>query len=410
MNLPDTDKKIIRDLAKEVAEIADMPVQEERKKLWTAHNDLELKKPLIYISPEGSWGELIPHEVMQCSTDQGRKIEFQLRRRIYGFRHFVDDMVIEKTWEVGKKVKRTGWGMETKRIASTEKRGAWHFDPVLKETSDLKKLTQPTIEPDDDATEQALAENLELFGDILDVQLTGFKQVGYHLMSQFTGWRGLQETMMDMYCEPQFLHDAMRTLTDYNKNLLQQMIQFDLLDLNNDNSYQGSGGNGWSNQLPQPDFNGTVRPCDIWGKAEAQEMAQVGPKQHREFILDYEIELLAPFGLNSYGCCEDLTDKLDDVFDIPNIRRISISPWADVVKCAEKLKGNYVYSWKPNPAHLVGAFNEAFIRDYIRNTVETCAAHDCVLEIVLKDTHTCEHKPERFDRWVQIAREEVERI
>jgi hypothetical protein len=25
--------------------------------------------------------------------------------------------------------------------------------------------------------------------------------------------------------------------------------------------------------------------------------------------------------------------------------------------------------------------------------------------MVLKDTHTCEHHPERFDHWLQIARE-----
>jgi hypothetical protein len=29
--------------------------------------------------------------------------------------------------------------------------------------------------------------------------------------------------------------------------------------------------------------------------------------------------------------------------------------------------------------------------------------------MILKDTHTCEHHPERFDRWTKIAREEVNR-
>jgi len=36
-------------------------------------------------------------------------------------------------------------------------------------------------------------------------------------------------------------------------------------------------------------------------------------------------------------------------------------------------------------------------------------AGGCVLEIILKDSHTCEHQPERFDRWLAIAREEIER-
>ena len=77
---------------------------------------------------------------------------------------------------------------------------------------------------------------------------------------------------------------------------------------------------------------------------------------------------------------------------------------------AQRLNGNYIFSWKPHPAHLVGGFDEPLIRNYIRHTVEVAQARGCVLEMVLKDTHTCEHHPERFDRWTQIAREEVDRV
>jgi len=129
--------------------------------------------------------------------------------------------------------------------------------------------------------------------------------------------------------------------------------------------------------------------------------------QHAQLALRYEKRLQAPFGLTGYGCCEDLTGKLDGVFAIPNIRRISISPFADVEACAEKLKGDHIFSWKPHPAHLVGDFNEERIRAHIRQTVEAAESHGCVLEMVLKDTHTSEHHPERFDRWTKIAREEV---
>ena len=66
----------------------------------------------------------------------------------------------------------------------------------------------------------------------------------------------------------------------------------------------------------------------------------------------------------------------------------------------------YIYSWKPQPAHLVGQFDEGAIRLYIQHTLE--AARGCVLEIILKDTHTCENHPERFDRWSEIARQLVE--
>jgi hypothetical protein len=50
-------------------------------------------------------------------------------------------------------------------------------------------------------------------------------------------------------------------------------------------------------------------------------------------------------------------------------------------------------------------FNAEFIRAYIRHTLDVCRANGCVVEMVLKDTHTCEHRPERFGEWTRIARE-----
>jgi hypothetical protein len=112
------------------------------------------------------------------------------------------------------------------------------------------------------------------------------------------------------------------------------------------------------------------------------------------------------FGSGS-GCCEDLTMKLDDVLQIPHLRRISISPWADVHKCAERLQGDYIFSWKPQPAHLVGDFNQTMVRNYLRDGITAAKRNNCIFEIVLKDTHTCEHHPERFEQWLKIAREEI---
>ena len=124
---------------------------------------------------------------------------------------------------------------------------------------------------------------------------------------------------------------------------------------------------------------------------------------HEEFSLKYERPLLEPFGLNGYGCCEDLTLKLDHVLTIPNIRRISISPFANVDKCAERLDKKAIFSWKPHPSHIAGGFDEKRIREYIKHTLDVTKG--CVIEMLLKDTHTCEHHPERFTRWAQIAGE-----
>jgi hypothetical protein len=403
------ERTIIRDLAKKVAEIAEMPIIAERRDLWKKHNSLQPLRPLVLMFPEGSWGELLPHTVLKCTDGGARSIEWTLRSRIYYYEHFQDDTVIEKEWIVGKAIGNTGWGVSPRHIPSTEARGAWHFDPVIKEPSDLKKLTVPEVTYDEKASQSALAAYEDLFGDILDIKQKGVAHISFHLMGQYTGLRGLEEVMVDMYENPTMLHDAMSFFEEANKHIVKQYVDMNLLSLNNDSTYHNSGGNGYTDELPKSGFD-PDRVClyDMWGSAEAQEMAQVSPKMHEEFILSYEKRLLEPFGLTGYGCCEDLTNKLDYVFKIPNIRRISIAPHADVDVCAEKLKNKYIFSWKPQPSHLVGDFNTEALRDYIKHTLEVTKG--CVLEMILKDTHTCQFHPERFDIWTQIARELINEL
>ena len=345
-----SDRTVLRDLARRVAEIAAHPVMAARRRMWVEHNSLRSTYPMMLIFPEGSWRELLPEDRQRGADERARQIERSLLMRIYTYEHFQDDTVIEKAFFAGPKISNTGWGLEPRRTPSTQTHGAWHFDPVIQEPADLKKLRWPEVTFDEAATRRNAEELQDLFGDILDVRRTGVKNIGYHLMQQYTALRGLEEVLVDMYSEPQMLHDAMAFFEEGHRRILKSYVDMNLLDINNDGTYQNSGGNGYTDRLPGPGYSpARVRPSDMWACAEAQEMALVSPEHHAEFILQYEKRLLAPFGLTGYGCCEDLTRKLDDVFTIPNIRRISIAPFASVDLCAPKLKGNYIFSWKPQP-------------------------------------------------------------
>ncbi len=403
------DRRRLRDLAKRVDEIASLPVMAERRELWKKHNALGRVRPLVLVFPEGAWQELLPESVFECEGPRARSFEASLRSCIYHHEHFHDDTVIEQEWVVAKAVRLTGWGLEPQFRPSTEERGAWRYVPVLNTREDIKKLKLPEVMYDEAASEKAVAAAQELFGDILDVRLRGVCQVGFHLMHLYVSFRGLDQAMLDMYDAPEMIHETMAFFEDGYRCMVQQYVDMNLLGLNNDGTYHSSGGVGYTDELPKPDYNPErVRPRDMWASAEVQEMAQVSPEMHNEFALQYEKRLLEPFGLNGYGCCEDLTRKLDYVLTIPNIRRISIAPWADVDQCGRKLSDRYIRSWKPNPSYLAGGFNPEIIRDYIQRTLD--AAKDCVVEIILKDTHTCQGHPERFDMWTAIARELVEAV
>ena len=55
-----------------------------------------------------------------------------------------------------------------------------------------------------------------------------------------------------------------------------------------------------------------------------------------------------------YGCCDPLDGKMNEVRMIPNVRKISMSPWVNEERGATEIGCDFVYSRKPNPAFLAG--------------------------------------------------------
>ncbi|MFQ6096603.1 MAG: hypothetical protein ACE5O2_02675 [Armatimonadota bacterium] len=403
------DKGVIRDLAKRIAEIAARPEQDEKRRLWYAQNALKPIRPLVFCSPEGSWTELLPEEALECEDQQARGIERGLRMRIYAAEHFDDDQVCDAVFRVSYAVKTTGWGVGPEYIRPKESRGAYVWDPPIKTRQDIERIQTPTATHDREATERNLAFFQDLLGDILQVRLHGRYWWALGLIDEWTLLRGITQTFMDMADDPDMVHAGMSRLMEGKLAWLESLEEQRLLSLNNDNDYVGSGGFGFTDELPADGFNGHVRLSDMWGFCEAQTMSEVSPAMHEEFVLRYQLPILERFGLNCYGCCEPLHLKLDMLKRrVPRLRRVSISPWADKRVSAEVLGGDVIYSWKPNPAPLAGVqFDAEWVRNDIRETIQMAREHGCVLEIILKDTHTCNQQPERFTQWTRIAMEEA---
>ncbi len=404
------DIELLRGLAYRVKEIAEDPVHERRRERWYAHNRLEKGKPLIFCSPEGSWDELVPVDKLQIEDRFLRGWERDLRIRIYSYEHFDDDQVTDDIFSVGYSVKNTGWGASPEIMRTDETKGAYRWDPPIKDPEDLAKLRYPEVTADKEATEHNLEIAHEIFDGILNVRLCGRYWWSLGIIGEWAMLRGLEQMMVDMIDRPEFMHRAMRFIMEGKLRWLQSLEDQSLLCLNSANDYVGSGGFGFTHELPAGDFDGNhVRTKDMWGFGEAQEISGISPAMHDEFVLRYQIPILERFGLNCYGCCEPLDRKFDIVKKVPNLRRISISPWCDREIAAEELQDNYVYSWKPHPADLAAVkFNPEKVRAYIRETLEI--SDGCIVEIVLKDTHTCNNEPRRFDQWVSIAQEEATRF
>jgi hypothetical protein len=140
----------------------------------------------------------------------------------------------------------------------------------------------------------------------------------------------------------------------------------------------------------------------------AQMFSTVSPRIFKEYEVDYASRLCSRFGLVYYGCCDPLDGKMKEVRMIPNVRKVSMSPWANQERGAMEIGSDYVLSRKPNPALVAwDKFDPEVIREDLATTRDICEKHGCPLELILKDISTVRHDPERLDQWAKVAMDVV---
>ena len=103
------DTTIIRELATRLAEIATLPVQEEKRRLWRKHNGLKPERPMVMVD-QVCWNEMnIDDELtLQCEDKECHPYERQMRMQLFQWKHFPVDMVttelMEYAHELGRKL------------------------------------------------------------------------------------------------------------------------------------------------------------------------------------------------------------------------------------------------------------------------------------------------------------------
>jgi hypothetical protein len=402
------DREVLRRLAGKVAELAARPIEADKRQLWEKHNALESTPPLIFCDPENGWNEIITMDQIKCENLLARQWEMHLRKEIFWGSMMKDDYTIQACFDIPYIHDEIEWGLKEIRIGG-EDGGAYTWESPIKTDQDIEKLRHPEIRVDYEATEKLMGVAEQIFGDLLAVRAKTLWWWSLGMTRLLAELRGLQQIMFDVYDSPDLIHRIMSILRDGTMAMLDRLEEEGLLGHNRDGTYVGSGGLGWSNELPSADFDGKVRCTDMWGFAESQETVGISPEMFAEFVFPYQKPILERFGLNCYGCCEPLDKRWHVVKEIPHLRRVSVSPWADRRKMVEQLEDKYIYSLKPNPAYLaMSSFDEDYIRADLREVFQI--TQNCCVEIIMKDNHTIGNDPQRVIRWVQIAREEVEQV
>ena len=402
------DYQVLRELGKQVAEIAALPIQQEKKALWTANNDLHPVRPMVYID-QLPWHELNTTEEMQlqCTDPFLRTVEQDLRMLLYRWHHFPCDMVVENRVDLQRTIHGLDYGIHiVEEICKTSEDNdivSHRYLDQLENEEQLNALQNDHITVDDALDQQHMALCQDIFDGILPVRFAGV-QIHSGVWDRVAEMRPAESILYDMADEPEFIAKIVQKFVDLTNATVDQCEQLGLLDP--DMQYIHCTG-AYTNDLPKDGMeDGKAKSRNVWSLGMAQLLSTVSPAMHEEFEIDIVKPLYERFGLMYYGCCEPLHNKIDMIRKVRNIRKVSCSPWCDIEIAADNIAGDYVFSCKSNPAFIcAGTFDEDSIRDQLSRAKEACRKTNTPLEIILKDVSSLKGHLDFVDRWEKIAME-----
>ncbi len=405
------EKEIIRALTHEYMDIATLPIQQEKIELWKALNRSEMQRPMVCID-QLPWNELNADGSLspQIRDPFWANLESHLRRTIYMWNHFPVDMVIDPFIPIQMAVKNTGYGLvRDAQLLGETAEGAvvsHHYKNLLECEDDVNKIKDMLITHDVAESNLRMESAKQIIGDIAPLQFSG---MGFHLgiWDTISEYMGVENAYFDMLDRPEFIHSILDKMTNSVIAGIEQANELKIVDTNintchcsyvyDDNLLTNSGlGKEYVSQ-------------NAWAFGLAQLLTSTSPDITKEFEIPYITKMAKHFGSIYYGCCDRLDDRLDLIKEIPNVRKVSCSPWSIKERFAEKIGSTLIMSNKPNPAFLAtSTLDDDVIRKDLKNTCKVAKENNVNLEIILKDISTVKNNPRRLTEWAKIAMDIVQ--
>ncbi|MBR2460268.1 MAG: hypothetical protein IKB34_03455 [Clostridia bacterium] len=408
MKVTENDKAVLRELAERYMEHACSDKNNERRELWRALNCMRMQKPMVAID-QIPWGELNVDGSLTNRVENSyfRGIETELLRAIYKFEHFQADTVLDPCIVLPRAISNSGFGLVTQRLAHSSSGAVQShlFKDQLEEMEDVQKLHVPTLSVNAEEEAEILAEAERIFGGIAPLRWGG---INLHsgLWDSVTFWKGVESCYIDLLDRPELIHAIMERYTDAFIAHIEDINKLELYDVANNCCHCSYTFNDRVPDGERLTRKGTT--YNGWTFSMAQLFTSVSPEINREFEVPYMSRIFRYFDSVYYGCCERLDDRIDIIEGMPNIRKISCSPWSNREHFASVLPKKYIMSNKPTPAYLAeSSFDEEVVRKDIRRTLDAAKANGLGVELLLKDISTVNNDPARLWRWSEIAAEET---
>lgn len=406
MNNKDRDR--LRSLASKQLEIANSPKNLERVELWKRHNMYKGERPPIHIEVDTFAHEAITPQ-LQCEDETAREIERKLIHNFVNMDLFDDDKVVAPYFQQTYDAYFTLFGHKIKQTVMKKEDGTelgHHFEHIIDDLGDdFHLIESPSVYGvNKESTMKKNELYNDIFGDILPVKLVsdGLYAVPTQLVVHMMGMENMLYAMYDYPDEFKKMMD--KIADDYiayfkkleSENVLHQNHAFECV-------CQGSMA-----FYDEEEKQGQIKTTDLWGFMDSQETVGVSPEMFNEFIFPCYKKIASVFGRLNYGCCEPVHPHWDTLKTLPNLKKVSISPWCDEDFMAEQLRGSgIIFHRKPNPVYLgVGTnLDEDAVREHFEKTIKT--ARGCKLEIAQRDVYTVGGDINKVRRYVKIIRDTI---
>jgi hypothetical protein len=288
--------------------------------------------------------------------------------------------------------------------------GAFIFEPALVEDEDIEKLVKPIHSIDEVKTAEIYEKTCEILDGILPVVVDRspiYSNWVADISTDMAYMRGVEGMMWDMADRPDWLHKLAGFMSESILSIQDAAESAGHYTLYT----QDNQAMAYADELPAPSADDrAVERSSLWAFCASQETATVSPAMWEEFILNYQKPIYSKYGLLSYGCCEDMTHKLPILKrEMKNLRRVAVTPWADLESCSEQLGSDYVMSWRPSPTDMVSfGFDEELVKKAVREAFSVAGRNKNHIDVTLKDVETVSGKPDSVRNFVRAVREVID--
>ncbi len=402
--------KELRELAKVYAEYAFSDKNIQTPDQYRQLNSLKMVRPPVLVF-EVPWGEMAYDDELRIRSESPlyRGIENAIRRDIFQFKYFGGDYAVHPYYMVKTRVIDRGMGLNVKENVISSTTGAYiaahEYHDILPDEEALEMIQDPYLEIDEEATNRALEAAHEVFDGIMEVKRGGV-QAYFAMWDEIPRFHGVTNSLMDLSDRPEFVHKLIDKFTTYKEKHLDLYEKLNILETD---PYYLHCTPACTYELPIKDMDKEkIGAKDVWGRGMAQIFSTVSPQMHYDFDIKYMKRLFDRCGLTYYGCCEPLDRKIHILKEFSNLRRISITPWADVNIASEAMGRDYVLSAKSNPAFVSQTnFDKKPVIEETKKIIEACKKNNTPFEFILKDISTIANKRDNLTKWVETVNQTI---